>query len=44
MLGKLTWSAIPINQPIPLSAALLVIAVLVAVLAWITIKIGRAHV
>ncbi len=36
MLGKLTWSAIPFDQPIPLVAAAVVGLVLLGVLAWIT--------
>ncbi len=38
MLGKLTWSAIPFDQPIPLAVSIVVIIVAVAVLAWVTIK------
>ncbi len=38
MLGKLGWSAIPLDQPIPLFASLLVVAVVLAVLVWITVK------
>jgi cytochrome o ubiquinol oxidase subunit 1 len=38
MLGKLSWAAVPINQPIPLFAAALVGAVIFGVLAWITLK------
>jgi cytochrome o ubiquinol oxidase subunit 1 len=38
MLGKLTWAAIPFDQPIPLFAAALVGVVIIAVLAWITLK------
>ena len=38
MLGKLTWAAIPFDQPIPLFAAALVGAVIIAVLAWVTLK------
>jgi cytochrome o ubiquinol oxidase subunit I len=38
MLGKLTWSAIPINQPIPLIAASVVLVAILAVLAWVIIK------
>jgi len=38
MLGKLTWSAIPFDQPIPLVAAGLVGAVILCVLAWVVIK------
>ena len=38
MLGKLTWSAIPFDQPIPLIASLLVMVVLAAVLVWVVVK------
>jgi cytochrome o ubiquinol oxidase subunit I len=38
MLGKLTWSAIPFDQPIPLLVSIVVIAVILATLAWITFK------
>src|SRR5437588_5739346 len=38
MLGKLGWSAIPIDQPIPLIAAGVVLVVILAVLAWVTLK------
>jgi cytochrome o ubiquinol oxidase subunit I len=38
MLGKLTWDAIPFDQPIPLVTSIVVIAVILAVLATITIK------
>ena len=38
MLGKLTWEAIPLNQPIPLFAAAIVGMVIIATLAWITLK------
>ena len=38
MLGKLTWSAIPFDQPIPLIAAAAVGVVLFGVLVYITIK------
>ena len=38
MLGKLTWGAIPLDQPIPLFAGAVVVAVVVGVLAWITLK------
>ncbi|RJF70256.1 cytochrome o ubiquinol oxidase subunit I [Rhodopseudomonas palustris] len=38
MLGKLDWSAIPIDQPIPLIAAAIVLVVIVGVLAWAGIK------
>jgi cytochrome o ubiquinol oxidase subunit 1 len=38
MLGNLTWSAIPFNQPIPLGAAAFVVIVILAVLALVTAK------
>jgi cytochrome o ubiquinol oxidase subunit 1 len=38
MLGKLSWAAIPFNQPIPLIAAALVGLVIIGVLGWITLK------
>ena len=38
MLGKLSWSAIPIDQPIPLAASGLMIIVIVGILIWITLK------
>ena len=38
MLGKLTWQAIPFDQPIPLFAAALVGVVIIGVLAWVTLK------
>jgi cytochrome o ubiquinol oxidase subunit 1 len=38
MLGKLSWSAIPIDQPIPLIAAGVVLAVIIGVLAWAALK------
>ena len=38
MLGKLSWADIPFDQPIPLVAAALVGAVIIGVLAWITLK------
>jgi cytochrome o ubiquinol oxidase subunit 1 len=34
MLGKLTWDAIPYNQPIPMAAALMVVVVILAVLGY----------
>jgi cytochrome o ubiquinol oxidase subunit 1 len=36
MLGKLDWSAIPTDQPIPLAAAGLVLLMMLGVAAWIT--------
>ena len=38
MLGKLSWAAIPFNQPIPLAAAAVVGLVIIGVLAWVTLK------
>jgi cytochrome o ubiquinol oxidase subunit 1 len=38
MLGKLSWAAIPFDQPIPLIAAAFVGLVIIGVLAWITLK------
>jgi cytochrome o ubiquinol oxidase subunit 1 len=38
MFGKLTWAAIPFDQPIPLIAAALVGLAIAAVLAWVVLK------
>jgi len=38
MFGKLTWGAVPFDQPIPLFAGAIVIVVVIGVLAFITIK------
>src|SRR5882757_7812201 len=38
MLGKLTWAAIPFDQPIPLIAGAVVGAMLAAVLVYIALK------
>ena len=38
LLGKLTWSAVPLDQPIPLIASALMILAVLFVLAWITLK------
>jgi cytochrome o ubiquinol oxidase subunit 1 len=38
MLGKLNWSAIPLDQPIPLITSLVVILAILATLAWVTAK------
>jgi len=38
MLGRLTWSAIPLNEPIPLVASAVVLTVIFGVLGIITIK------
>jgi cytochrome o ubiquinol oxidase subunit I len=36
MFGRLTWDAIPFNQPIPLITSIVVLLVIAAVVAWIT--------
>jgi cytochrome o ubiquinol oxidase subunit I len=38
MLGKLTWAAIPFNQPIPLVTSIVVVLGIVSMLSLITIK------
>jgi cytochrome o ubiquinol oxidase subunit 1 len=38
MLGKLDWSAIPFDEPIPLVTAAVLAVVIAAVLGWITLK------
>ncbi|MGJ4932325.1 cytochrome o ubiquinol oxidase subunit I [Bradyrhizobium sp. HKCCYLS2038] len=38
MLGKLTWSAIPFGQPIPLVAAGIVLVAILGVLLWVFLK------
>ncbi len=38
LLGKLSWSAIPWDQPIPLAAGATVIALFLAVIAWVAAK------
>jgi cytochrome o ubiquinol oxidase subunit 1 len=38
MLGKLSWSAIPIDQPIPLAASGIVVVVMLGVIIWVWIK------
>jgi cytochrome o ubiquinol oxidase subunit 1 len=38
MLGKLSWAAVPFDQPIPLVAAALVGVAIIGVLAWVTLK------
>jgi cytochrome o ubiquinol oxidase subunit 1 len=38
MLGKLSWAAIPFDQPIPLVAAALVGVGIIGVLAWVALK------
>jgi cytochrome o ubiquinol oxidase subunit 1 len=36
MFGRLTWDAIPFNQPIPLITSIVVLVLIAAVLVWIT--------
>ena len=38
MLGKLSWAAIPFDQPIPLVAGGVVLVAILAVLVWVVIK------
>ena len=38
MLGKLTWNAIPFNEPIDIAASIMMILVVAAILAWLTVK------
>jgi cytochrome o ubiquinol oxidase subunit 1 len=38
MFGKLSWAAIPFDQPIPLAAAAFVVVAIIGVLAWVTLK------
>src|SRR5215510_10916088 len=38
MLGKLTWNAIPWDQPIPLIAGSVVFSIAIAVVAWVVLK------
>src|SRR5476649_680369 len=38
MLGKLTWSAIPFDEPIPLVVSGILVLVILAVLGWVTVK------
>jgi cytochrome o ubiquinol oxidase subunit 1 len=35
MFGKLSWAAIPIDQPIPLVTGAVVLVVILAVLLWV---------
>src|SRR5579862_1873297 len=38
MFGKLTWHAIPFDQPIPLAAGVFVVLGITAVLIWVAAK------
>jgi hypothetical protein len=37
-LGKLSWDAVPFDQPIPLAASALMIVAVLLVLGWITLR------
>jgi cytochrome o ubiquinol oxidase subunit I len=38
MLGKLSWAAIPFNEPIPLFAGAAVIVIVLSVITWVVLK------
>jgi cytochrome o ubiquinol oxidase subunit 1 len=38
MLGKLTWDAVPFDQPLPMTASAVVALAILAVLGWVVIK------
>ena len=38
MLGKLTWAAVPFDQPIPMAASALMLMLILGVLAWVYSK------
>nr|WP_294554340.1 cytochrome o ubiquinol oxidase subunit I [uncultured Rhodopila sp.] len=38
MLGKLSWDAIPYDQPIPMAASTVVALVIIGVLGWVTVR------
>jgi cytochrome o ubiquinol oxidase subunit 1 len=38
MLGKLSWAAIPLNEPLPLVSGAVVVFIILAILAFVTIK------
>ena len=42
MLGKLNWSAIPIDQPMPLVTSIILIIAILGLLTWITVR-GHWH-
>ena len=37
MFGKLSWAAIPLDQPIPLIAGAVVLVAILAVLVWVVV-------
>ena len=38
LLGRLSWSAIPLDQPIPMAASVLMILAILLILGWIVLK------
>ena len=38
MFGKLTWSAIPFDEPIPLITSAFVLVAILGVIGWVTVK------
>ncbi len=38
MLGKLTWAALPLNEPIPLYTGAVVALAILGIITWITLK------
>jgi cytochrome o ubiquinol oxidase subunit I len=38
LLGKLSWQAIPLQEPLPLYSGLAVVIIIVALLAWVWVK------
>ena len=38
LLGKLSWSAIPFDQPIIMGATAVMVLVIVSVLGWVTLQ------
>src|ERR1700761_5998334 len=38
LMGKLTWAAIPFDQPIPILAGAVVLVAILAVLVWVVVK------
>ncbi|MBB6185895.1 cytochrome o ubiquinol oxidase subunit 1 [Rhodanobacter sp. MP7CTX1] len=38
ILGKLSWSSLPLDQPIPLITSIVLIVIIVALLVWLTVK------
>ncbi|MFL6763718.1 MAG: cbb3-type cytochrome c oxidase subunit I, partial [Sphingomicrobium sp.] len=38
ILGRLSWDAVPFNQPIPLITSIVVLIAVAAIVAWVTIK------